>query len=225
MKRTPWILIALLLFLIGASACREEKRIDVASKLNPKKMPTMRTVNVATFVSDSGVVQYKIVSPLWLIYDEADTPYWSFPKGIYLRKFDRNFNVESSVAADSAKFFKNEKIWRLDGRVELTKAPKGLFQTEQLFWDQRHGKLYSDSFIHIETETHVLEGYGFQSDEKLTSYRVTRPQAIFPINGASLTGGATGASGASAGAVPSLPPGVQPTAGGAITTQQPIVTQ
>lgn len=172
--------------LIVASSCREEQKIDVAAKINPAKMATMTTKNIATYISDSGVVQYKIVAPLWQVFDEGDTPYWTFPKGLYLQKYDPYFHVIATVAADSARYFKFEKLWRLDGHVELTKTPKDLFQTAQLFWDQRHGKLYSDSFIHIETETHVLEGLGFESDERLTSYRIIKPQGIFPVNKADL---------------------------------------
>lgn len=182
MRKSVFILVGMLLFLIVASGCREEKKIDVASKINPRVMATMTTKNVATFISDSGVVQYKIVAPLWQVFEETDTPYWIFPQGLYLQKYDPYFHVIATVAADSARFFSNQKIWRLDGHVEMTKAPKDLFQTSQLFWDQRRGKIYSDSFIHIETETHVLEGLGFESDERLTSYRIIKPQGIFPVN-------------------------------------------
>lgn len=170
------------MLLIVAAGCRDSKPIDVASRLKPEKMPTMSTKNVSTLISDSGVVQYKIVSPLWTVYDRVDTPYWSFPKGIYLQKYDPYFHVVATIAADSAKFFSQMKLWRLDGNVEITRVPKDLFQTAQLFWDQRRGIVYSDSFIHIETETHVLEGLGFESDQNFKSYRVIKPQGIFPVD-------------------------------------------
>lgn len=189
MRKSAGILIAFIVLLIAASGCRDEQKIDVASKINPKGMATMTTKNVATFISDSGVVQYKVVAPLWQVFDEVDTPYWDFPKGLFLQKYDPYFHVIATVAADSAKFFSREKLWRLDGHVEMTKAPKDLFQTEQLFWDQRRGKIYSDSFIHIETETHVLEGLGFESDERLSSYRIIKPQGIFPVNSSDFSAG------------------------------------
>lgn len=171
----------LALLLAGAfGSCRKKEKLGTADKLNPKGMPTMMTRNVATLISDSGVVQYKIVCPVWYVYEEIDTPCWRFPEGLYLRKYDRNFKVIASVAADSAKYFKDLKLWKLDGNVELTKAPNDLFLTQQLFWDERRGKLYSDSFIHIQTPTHTLEGYGFTSDDRLTEYSVHRPTGIFP---------------------------------------------
>ena len=164
------------------SGCKEEGKLGVASSSVHSRMRSMSTVNVSTLISDYGITQYKIVSPLWNVYDEVDTPYWSFPKGIYLQKFDRKFNVIASVAADSAKFFRLMNLWQLDGNVELHKEPGELFLTQQLFWDQRRNRLYSDSFIHIETPDRMLEGHGFESNDRLTRYSIRRPTGIFPVS-------------------------------------------
>ena len=82
--------------------------------------------------------------------------------------------------ADSATYFKNKQLWRLDGNVSLTNVMNEKFQTNQLFWDQRQEKLYSDSFIHIERPDKVLEGYGFDSNQNLTRYTIRRVSGIFP---------------------------------------------
>lgn len=173
------MMLALALAIIGG--CKEERKVD-RSSLSPRTMPTMATKNVSTLISDSGRIQYKIVAPEWMVYDEADTPYWIFPQGIYLQKYDKAFNVIATVAADSARYYKNQKLWRLDGNVEMTKLPKDLFLSERLFWDQRQRIIYSDTFMHIETEKHTLEGIGFESNENLTVYKVLKPQGIFPVN-------------------------------------------
>lgn len=182
MRKTGLALAAAFAAAITAGSCTEETKVDASRNLHPEAMPSMVTRNVATLVSDSGVTQYKIVAPVWYVYDEADTPYWSFPKGLYLQKFDPDFKVIATVAADSAKFFKLQKLWRLDGNVEMTKAPKDLFLSPRIFWDQRRQRLYSDTFIHIENATHVLEGTGFDSNERLTEYRILRPTGIFPVD-------------------------------------------
>lgn len=181
--RLSGILTAIaMLAVLGLGSCKDEGKLGVASRIDPKNMPSMTTVNVATLISDSGITQYKIVSPLWNVYDEVDTPYWSFPKGIYLQKYDRKFNVIASVAADSAKFFRLQNLWKLDGNVELKKEPGELFLTQQLFWDQRRNRLYSDSFIHIETPERMLEGHGFESNDRLTKYSIRKPTGIFPVS-------------------------------------------
>ncbi|MBD5280183.1 MAG: LPS export ABC transporter periplasmic protein LptC [Bacteroides sp.] len=174
--------VAFLMWSLFAGSCTQETKIDVADKISPKNMPSMVTHNVNTLISDSGVTQYKIVAPVWYVYDEVDTPYWVFPEGLYLQKFDRKFNVEATVAADTATFYRMQKLWKLEGNVEMTKAPKDLFLSPRVFWDQRRQKLYSDTFIHIENATHVLEGTGFESNERLTKYRILHPTGIFPVD-------------------------------------------
>lgn len=174
--------VVVMLLLVFSTACREKTKLNVASNINTDTMPTMTTVNISTLISDSGVTQYKIVAPLWKVFDEGDDPYWLFPKGIYLRKYDKNFKVIASIAADSAKYFKNRRLWRLDGNVEVRKMPADLFLTQQVYWDQRLRQVYSDSFIHVENETHMLEGQGFRSNEDFTVYNIVKPTGIFPVN-------------------------------------------
>ena len=168
--------VALMLF-----SCGEERKIDVLGNINLKAMPTMKTENVYTLISDSGITQYRIKSPLWIVYDEIDTPIWRFPKGLFLEKFDKKFNVISSVACDSATYFKREQLWRLDGNVEMHNDAKDLFLTQQLYWDQKMEAVYSDSSIVITRESSIIKGVGFRSNQSMTKYTILRPTGVFPI--------------------------------------------
>lgn len=174
------LLPAVLLLALLTAACDKGRKVDVAAGINPNKMPTMTTKNVATFISDSGIVMYKIVAPVWYVYDNTDTPCWKFPKSVYLQKFNDKYQPISSVAADSAIYFKDRHLWRLDGNVEIRRMPADLFLTQQLFWNEREHRLYSDSFIHVQTQTQMLEGYGFAANDRLTEYMVKRPSGMFP---------------------------------------------
>ena len=182
MRRFLYNFIGLFLIVSCCFSCKEEKKLDISRSLDSSKMPSMATRNISTLISDSGITQYKIVAPIWNIYDEAEEPFWSFPEGLYLQKYDKEYNVIATVAADSARFLKNQRLWRLEGNVEMTKFPDELFLSPRLFWDQRRQELYSDTFIHIENATHVIEGTGFESDESLNRYRILHPTGIFPIN-------------------------------------------
>lgn len=181
MRSSRWRII-LGILIVAFISCKEERKIDVLSGIDLKSTPTMKTENVYTLISDSGITQYRIKSPIWYVYDEIDTPIWRFPKGLFLEKFDKNFKVISSVACDSATYFKRSQLWRLDGNVEMHNDQKDLFLTQQLFWDQRERKVFSDSFIHIERADRIIEGLGFTSNDKLTIYNIHRPTGIFPVD-------------------------------------------
>ena len=49
-------------------------------------VPVMVTRDVSTYISDSGVVRYKIITDEWKVYDRLDPSRWTFEQGIYLEK-------------------------------------------------------------------------------------------------------------------------------------------
>lgn len=182
MRLLPFVTaIAIAAVTVAVTGCKESDPVGMGN-VDVAHTPTMLTRNVETLISDSGVTRFRIVTPIWYVYDEVEEPYWRFPEGLNLEKFDNFFRREATVEADSATYLKNRQIWQLDGNVNITNVMNEKFLTNQLFWDQRLHKLYSDSFIHIERPDKVLEGYGFDSNEQLTRYTIRNVSGIFPAN-------------------------------------------
>lgn len=176
-------LAAALIVMTGLSACREEKKEIIDGKLDFERVPTMKTVNVETLISDSGIVRYRIVSPLWLMFEEARDPYWHFPRGIKLERFNDLHQKDANISCDTATYYKERGLWRLDGNVSITNTREEKFMTRQLFWNEKTHEVYSDSFIHIERADRILEGYGFKSNDRLTHYTINQVSGIFPVDG------------------------------------------
>lgn len=150
--------------------------IDVA------KIPTMTTRNAESLISDSGITRFKMTAPLWLVFDEREDPYWKFPEGLHLEKFNPFLKIEATVDADSATYFKDRGLWRLDGQVDISNVAGERFLTQQLYWDQQQHMVYTDSFVSITQPNRQLEGYGFTSNEQMTKYSVRRVSGIFPAS-------------------------------------------
>lgn len=161
-------------------SCSEDKKDVLLGEIDPETFATMTTTEVSSLISDSGIIKYHITAPLWLVYDEAAEPHWRFPDGLFLEKFNENAQQDASIRADSAIYYKNRQLWRLDGYVEIANPQGEKFLTEQLFWDQRQAKVYSDSFIHIERADRIIEGFGFVSNDRMTKYEVLNVSGIFP---------------------------------------------
>lgn len=204
MRTLPAMAVGVMLCLM-LWACGEKEKETLKGNFNPETFPTMTTTNVSTLISDSGVLRYKIESPIWLIYDQAKEPYWNFPKGLHLEKYNDMFRIEAEVRCDSARFFKDKQLWRLDGYVEVTNIAGEKFLTPQLFWDQRKQKLYSDSFIHIERQGRIIEGYGFESNERMSKYEVRKVMGMFPAQDFKPGEGAPDSAGAGPRPLPATP--------------------
>jgi len=180
MKLLPLAILTAVAAAVTVSSCGESKTDAIALPTDPETFPTMRTVNVSTLISDSGYTRYHITTPLWLMFEEAAEPHWKFPDGMFIVQFNDSMQETGTFTADTATYLSAKKIWRFDRNVRMRNINGDRFMTQQLFWDQNSRKIYSDSFIHIERADRTIEGYGFVSNESMTTYSVNRPSGIFP---------------------------------------------
>lgn len=146
-------------------------------------VPTMLTYDVSMLVSDSGVIRYRAVTPLWMnIGQKAADKYQYFPDGIHLEQLDSALRPTAFIDADTAYNFEQKQLWRLVRSVVIRNLEDEEFHTEELYWDMRQHKVYSDSFIRIERpDATVIEGYGFTSNDDFSNYEIRTTSGVFPM--------------------------------------------
>lgn len=167
------VLIAVVMLFLYSACSNTEDLIDI--KYDPETTPSMNTDSVTMLISDSGITRYKLVSDNWQVFDKAKEPYWYFPEGIYIERFDSIFQVEAKIKADTAWSFTEKKLWRLKGHVDIRNMEGEMFLSDELFWDQQSKSVYSDKFIEVKRGDTELKGYGFESNQEMTEYRIFRP--------------------------------------------------
>jgi len=177
------ILIFSSIILLGLISCKSKETQDkIGAIVDRSKMPKLHATEITTVISDSGITRYRISASRWDVYDMAPQPYWEFPNGIHFERFDQNMKVDANIHSQFAKFNENEQLWELRGKVKSTNLQGELFETEQLFWNQRLEKFYSDSLIKITQATRIITGIGFESNQSMTKYTIRRPQGVFPVS-------------------------------------------
>ena len=181
MRRLLHIVLATVTAM-AATGCKDNATSVVSHSTDPEVVPTMTTNDVQTVISDSGHTRYRIVAKVWNMYEEAKRPHWTFPKGATCEELDNNYNATSTLKCDSAYFDKTQSLWTLTGNVRVTNPRGDVILTDELTWDQHQHKLYSDAFIHIEKQGRIIEGYGYESNEDLSTYTLRQVEAIFPID-------------------------------------------
>ncbi len=175
---TAFTVVVVLLLIVS---CSKDKPDTIAAIADRSTLPRLHASEITTVISDSGITRYRISSPQWNVYDKASQPYWEFPNGIHFEKFDLNLKVDANIHAQYARFSENEQLWELKGKVKSTNLQGELFETEQLFWNQREERFYSDSLVKITQKSHIITGIGFESNQSMTRYLIRKPQGIFPV--------------------------------------------
>lgn len=173
-------LFTMLIFL-SIMACSNDKPEKIRAVVDRSKLPRLHATEITTVVSDSGITRYRISTSRWDIYDRAMPPYWEFPKGIHLERFDQLLKVDANIHSLYAKFNENEQLWELKGKVKAINLQGEQFETEKLYWNQRQERIYSDTLVKITQATRIITGIGFESNQTMTKYLIKRPQGIFPV--------------------------------------------
>ena len=179
-----YFIIAIIIVILIASGCKDEVGSTTNLDLDPAKMPTMVSHNVQTLLSDSGTTRYRITTKTWLAYENREDPHWIFPDGLIAEELenDANFNVKMSMKCDSAYYDEEKRLWSLNSMVTITKSDGSKIETNQMYWDRKANKYYSDSFIRMQQADKILEGHGYVSNDDMTNYTVRKVQAIVPVN-------------------------------------------
>ena len=163
------------------SCTKKEARHRAGAIADRKAMPALAGDEGTTLISDSGITRYRITAKKWLVFDKADTPYWEFPEGVYLEKFNLNLEADATIEAEYAYYNEPAQRWMLRGNVQAVNLEGERFETPLLFWDQKTESVYSDSSIVITRETSVIKGIGFRSNQSMTKYTILRPTGVFPM--------------------------------------------
>jgi LPS export ABC transporter protein LptC len=170
--------------LCFCTGCTKSASDAPGKPIDRTKIPRMYAENVTTLISDSGITRYRIITPAWYVYDRSSEPYWAFPKGVHLQRFDESFHVDAEINCKRAYYYQVRQLWRLDGKVRMINLQGDMFESEQIYWNQREQKIYSDSLIKITQRTKIITGIGFTSNQTLTQYTIRQPQGIIPVTSA-----------------------------------------
>jgi len=141
----------------------------------------MVTRGVNMLISENGVVRYRVIAEEYSVFDSLVPPMNALEKGLKLELLDSLMQVEAWIEADTAYNYYDKARWELRHNVHAQNVKNEKFDTQQLFWDDRSGLIWSDSLIRIEQADQIIIGHGFESNSNMTEYTIRKTEGVFPI--------------------------------------------
>lgn len=185
-KRSIYKTIIVALLAAGSaillSSCRKE--IQQEEEPDYDSLQTQKGDSIVAIESTNGQLKFSFRAKTMIGYDheKAKTPYREFPDGIEVITYaDSTGAVASRLIADYAIEMVNDKIWEAKGNVVATNADGHKLETQQLFWNQRSGKIYSYVDSKVTQGRDVMVGVGFESNEAFTEWEFRRPRGTVSV--------------------------------------------
>lgn len=174
------------LLLVGCGAKAVKATVE-----DPETTPDQTVIDMLVVESKNGSKTYRMSAPLMEHYGLAKEPFSEFTKGVLVETFsDTTKEVQSDLVADYARFDEKKEIWVVRGNVigRNIVEDKTLY-TEELFWDQKKDKIYTEKFARLVDGNSQHRGTGFESDGqfKFWTFRSTSGKmAVSPTDSTEL---------------------------------------
>ena len=164
-----WLILILL--AAGLAAC-ENDPADVAELLANLKPEIERAEEVEILYSDSAKVKVRIEGPVMLTYLDKNDPRQEFPEGVRVEFFGPEGNITSVLTARyGIRIDKKNQIVVRDSVVWQSIEQEKL-ETEELIWDERGEKVFTQKFVVITRPDEIITGHGFESDQNFENAKI-----------------------------------------------------
>lgn len=179
---TKWMrLTGVFLFFLVVTAVSCKKKIDTIPETYILTLPSLTVKDFETVYTDSGKVQLVLSAPVMESYKNTDNPYSEFRSGLRVYFHDGNRESIATVRAKYARYTDSKNLWELKDSVIAINENGDKLETELLFWDQKKELIYTDRFVKITNEDQIVQGFGFESDPRLTRRKIKNVSATIYV--------------------------------------------
>jgi len=172
--------------MLCLTAC-ENDMAEVQRVISQEERAIERARDVEILYSDSAIVRVRIQAYTMLNHLDKKEPRREFPEGFVVDFFDERKRVVSNLSANYAMHYINDsKIFMKDSVVVWNEKGERL-EAEELTWDEKEKKVYSEEFVKMTTADQIIYGYGFTSNLEFTRWKIK--QVTGEIAADDITGG------------------------------------
>ena len=96
-----------------------------------------------------------------------------FPNGIQIFAYNKALDTIATISSDFAIENKHNEIVEVKNNVISKNSQQHQLTTEQLFWDRRNKRIYTDGFVTLKTKNQIIMGFGFTADQYFSTYSLS----------------------------------------------------
>jgi LPS export ABC transporter protein LptC len=139
-----------------------------------EQVPSLTAKKFEILYTENGNPRILVEAPETEYFQHAEEPYYEFPKGITVFNYDDSLKIESTITANYAIFYEKKELWIARYDVVAQNRIGQILNTEQLYWDQKSKKIYSEDMVKITSEDDIIFGEGFDSDENFDNWVIRK---------------------------------------------------
>ena len=178
MKNIFHTLLIMLSLIAILFSCAND--MEVVNKfIDEETEPDMVGDHVEVLYSDSARLKMKLATPLVKQFNSAKEQRREFPEGVHVWYYENTGELKAEITANWAKHDVVANLWEARSNVVLTDRDGKKLETEQLFFDQKKGEIYSEKYTKITDKNgNISSGDSFWAKQDFLSYKLFNKSGI-----------------------------------------------
>ncbi len=178
MIRNLFGILLVLGMLVGCGP--KEENLAKATALTVD-LPVEVGSNVSISYTDSGFLKAKLFAPRLERYATENKNETEMRDGITAYFYSNDGKVNSYIKSKYA--IRNERDRTITARkdVNVINNKGDTLRTEELIWDEKTDRIYSDKFVRITSPDRIIIGTGFESNTGFTKFKVLNISGIISL--------------------------------------------
>lgn len=169
-----------ILFLSLLSACQNDpKEIDALTKTT---LQVDKAEDVTLYYSTHGKVKAQLRAKEFIRNELARPPYIDMKKGIHVEFYNDSMKVENTLDARYARYYDVQGNVLIRDSIVIVNKKGEQLNTEELVWNQKIQKFYTNKFVRITTPTQVMYGDGLEANEDFSVYEIKNPRGEVKVD-------------------------------------------
>ena len=165
-------------FFFFLISCSNDSNL-VQTFFEDEMLPVEEMKEVKLLQTDNGNKKIELFANRIYRYQERDIEIL-LQDSIVVVFYNDSLQIESILKADNATIDKNNIMIVSDNVVLQDNINKKL-ETEELIWDEKKNKIYTDKRVKITTNNEIIFGEGFVSDPSFNEYSISNIQGTFDV--------------------------------------------
>jgi len=128
--------------------------------------------------TENGKLKVKIVATTIERFNNQE-PQLVFSNHLVVYFYNDSALVQSTLQAEYAEINDEKKLMIAKENVILTNIAGKKLESEELIWDEKNNKIYTDKKVKITTLKEVIEGEGFVSNPDFSEYSISKIHGTF----------------------------------------------
>lgn len=156
------------------------------SSFDNSLLNTERAEDVTILYSKEGNVKARLTTKTFHHIQNTLVPYIEMKNGLKMEFFDDSLKSSSTLTAKYGKYFEQNGNVLVRDSVVIFNNKKEQLNTEELVWNEKIQKFYTEKFVKITTPTQIIYGDGLESNQNFSEYKIINIKGIIGVNKSSI---------------------------------------